>query len=110
MEWQYSSTTMAGLLQSMAENIWPGCGPEQIEKVLAARMANFDDVDGLEDLLGIEWVTDMFDKSTADEVLDEIRSAKSIKVSRSEFLSDYDRFKDRAFSPARGRKRAILEA
>eukprot|EP00959_Pyramimonas_sp_CCMP1952_P017618 373852-Pyramimonas_sp.AAC.1 len=79
MEWPYTSTTLAGLLKSMAESIWPGCGPDQVNKVLEARMAHMDGVDGLEDLLGVEWVTDMLDKSTTEEVLEEIKSAKSFK-------------------------------
>ena len=105
MEWEYSTTTLAGLLKAMTEAIWPGCGLDQVEKVLAARMAHLDDVDGLDDLLGVEWITDMFDKSTAEEVLDEVKHAKSHQVMRKEFLSEFDGVKDRAFLRGGGGRR-----
>ena len=98
LEWEYSSTTLASLLQSMTKKIWPGCGLEKVEAVLSARLSNIDTVDGLEDILGLEWVTELFDRSTAEEVCEEIRTAKTMKAARSEFKGDLDRLKDRGRS------------
>ena len=94
--WDYTSTSLADLLQSCARKCIPDCSDEVLVQVLGKRLAVFDADWSLDDLLGFEYIADLFDRELAEEMNEEVKKAKQHKGSREDFSKDLRKVKDPA--------------
>eukprot|EP00959_Pyramimonas_sp_CCMP1952_P109176 2283318-Pyramimonas_sp.AAC.1 len=98
MEVEYSSPSLAALLEAMAKKWIPGISDERILNILRKMSLRYEFDDSIEDLLGAEWVTDCMDKAAAEEVLKEVQECRSLKANTEEFYADISKFRVAAFS------------
>ena len=90
-------TSMIQVLESLIRHVLPEASDEDILHILAKRGLWWEgDLASCEDLVGLEWVTDSFDKSFADQVNAEIKETKASMELRGEFISDLRKMKVRA--------------
>ncbi|CAK0815094.1 unnamed protein product [Prorocentrum cordatum] len=89
----YPSASLATLIKTLCRAVVPDCTDLIINQAFFARTGSFHMDDSIEDPLHLEWVTDVFDKGLADEVLQECKAAKAIKSQRTEFTDEVCKWK-----------------
>ncbi len=88
----YTDLALAPMLTTLAKKVLPGCTEDMVVRCLQARSIAFETEESLEDLLQIEWVTDVLDKGCADEIMSECKTAAQIKRTHEDFKNDIRKY------------------
>ncbi len=89
----YGSLSVASLLTLLAKKIIPGCTDATVLRILTARQVSLESDESVGDLLHLEWITDVFDRSQAEELSNEIKSARQHKLDLAEFSKEVAKFR-----------------
>ena len=99
LEIEYKDTTTIGILEALARHAFPGISDEELIRILERRGYHSEgDMEHCEDLVNIEWVTDLMDASFAEQLRDEISSAKKGRAAREDYTNDLIKLKAVGFA------------
>ncbi len=89
----FDNTTMLGVLEKLICRILVGITEDALIKILELRGMQYEEDEHISDLIHLEYITDLFDKSFQDDLETEIKSAKEARVNWSDYTAALQKFK-----------------
>ncbi|CAK0852956.1 unnamed protein product, partial [Prorocentrum cordatum] len=77
--WDVTTMSLAGLLTTIAKKALPIYSDAILAQILARRIGTMDSQQHMEDIMELEWVADIFDKTVAEEIQQQANTAKAHK-------------------------------
>ena len=94
-DWHPPTTTLAAVLTTMCQKIFKAqCTDGLILQVLRQRFVSFDHDIGVDDLVHMDWVTELFDKSTSEEVSKQVQASKAHRAHRSDYVAEVHQYQE----------------